>query len=76
MPDAEHPEPPPEDSVQPTRTATDISESDYHEHADEYMNKMNERAEELAEQRDDVEVEFAVSLCYRNYNAFPASDIS
>lgn len=68
MPDAEHPEPPKEDAATSTRTATSLTDDEYHTHADEYMEKINERAEELAEQRDDVDVEYSVSETSQNHS--------
>jgi frataxin len=61
MPDSENPQPP--SRVEDTRTVhqpTEIDEDEYHMRADEYMNAIHERAEEIQEDREDVEVEYSV----------------
>jgi len=63
MPDSEDPQPPnPEPEAHQTTVPTEVSEDEYHEHADRYMNTLNERAEALQESREDVEVEYSVRL--------------
>lgn len=66
MPDTEHPQPPNNAEQEEQRTATAIEEEDYHKVADDFLNNLYERAEQVVEQRDDVEVEYAVcySGCY------------
>lgn len=44
-----------------TRTPADISDSEYHTVADEYLERLLTRLEELQDEREDVEVEFSVS---------------
>ena len=41
---------------------TEITEEEYHEHADRYLDTLNEQAEALQESRQDVEVDFSVSV--------------
>lgn len=60
MPHSEDPEPPKSVDAAKKWTAVTLEDDDYHQRADEFMNKINERAEALAEERDDVEVDFAV----------------
>ncbi|QIW96807.1 hypothetical protein AMS68_002325 [Peltaster fructicola] len=62
MPHSEDPEPPKNvDTAQP-RTAAPVDDEEYHLHADEFINKVNERAEEIAEQRNDVEVDYSAGV--------------
>ncbi|KAL2197059.1 hypothetical protein P885DRAFT_36460 [Corynascus similis CBS 632.67] len=42
-----------------TRTPADISDSEYHTVADEYLERLLTRLEELQDEREDVEVEFS-----------------
>lgn len=60
MPDTENPEPPKTDDLEEQRVVAEIEEEDYHLHADEYLNNLYERAEQVMEQRDDVEVDYSV----------------
>lgn len=61
MPDSENPQPPQSEANASPRAARHIDDEEYHLHADYFMNKIHERAEQLVEERDDVEVEYAVS---------------
>ena len=68
MPDTHDPQPPKADEGPEHQTApAEITEEEYHEHADRYMESLVERAEELQEEREDVEVEYAVCGCHFNY---------
>lgn len=62
MPDAEEPEPPKVEKAETPRPTepTELSEEDYHEHADAFVDSVHEKAEQIQETRDDVEVEYAV----------------
>lgn len=63
MPDTHDPQPPNNESEQhATPAAAQMSEVDYNEHADRYMDALHEKAEELQEGREDVEVEYAVCM--------------
>jgi len=67
MPDTSDPQPPDNESATPAAhglVATEISDEEYHEHADRFMDALNERAEQLQEGREDVEVEYSVSTTY------------
>jgi len=61
MPDTHDPQPPQnEPEAHPTQP-TDVSDEDYHEHADRYMESAHDKAEQMQESREDVEVEYSVS---------------
>lgn len=63
MPDAEDPQPPASEDHDHKATApTALEEEEYHEHADRYMERLNEAAEGLQETRQDVEVDYSVGL--------------
>ena len=66
MPETQDPQPP--SRVEENRSVlqpTEISDDEYHERADHYMEAVNEKAEAIQEERGDVEVEFAV--CFPNF---------
>lgn len=62
MPDTEEPKPPPEQPAETVRATqpTEISDEEYHDRSEEFMNTLNEKAELLQEGREDVEVEYSV----------------
>jgi len=65
MPDTSDPQPPDNESATPAAhglVATEISDEEYHEHADRFMDALNERAEQLQEGREDVEVEYSAGV--------------
>lgn len=73
MPD--HEDPPPKES-EPTHhisEPTPLSEQEYHEHADRYIDQVIARLEEIQESREDVEVEHAVSNIVGQVN--PPADL-
>ena len=64
MPETDHPHPPPEEAAkatQPTQPAA-VAEDEYHARADEYLDALREKAEQLQESRGDVEVEYSVRI--------------
>lgn len=63
MPDTEDPKPPePVEVVEdaPAQQPTQINDDEYHMHADQYIEAVHEKAEEIQEDREDVEVEYSV----------------
>ncbi|EME49744.1 hypothetical protein DOTSEDRAFT_85064 [Dothistroma septosporum NZE10] len=64
MPDAEEPQPPKVEKPETPRPTqpTELSEEDYHEHADAVMDSVHEKAEQIQETRDDVEVEYSAGV--------------
>jgi frataxin len=63
MPDTEDPQPPAEKAADgPPRQPTELTDDEYHEVADEYMELVHEKAELIQEGREDVEVEYSVSI--------------
>ncbi|KAF2172579.1 hypothetical protein M409DRAFT_17810 [Zasmidium cellare ATCC 36951] len=64
MPDTEEPQPPKEEPSETARPSqpTEISDEEYHERSEEFMNTLNEKAEQLAEGREDVEVEYSAGV--------------
>ena len=61
MPDTPDPKPPHNAAEDNAHQSTAISDEEYTERADEYMNAIHEKAEQLQETREDVEVEYSVS---------------
>lgn len=63
MPDTEEPQPPKEEALEAGRPTqpTEISDEEYHEHSEQFMDALNEKAEALQEGREDVEMEYSVS---------------
>ncbi|KAM0343642.1 hypothetical protein ACHAPU_008394 [Fusarium lateritium] len=64
MPDTEHPAKPLDETeaVDPPPAVAEISEQEYHELADEYLEKVVARFEELQDQREDIDVEFSAGV--------------
>lgn len=62
MPETEDPKPPSiETSGHIVQQPTEISDAEYHLHADRFMEALHEEAEKIQETREDVEVEYSVS---------------
>jgi frataxin len=63
MPETDEPQAPKEVGSDPIPAqATEISNDEYHELSEDYLNAVYEKAEALAESREDVEVDYSVSL--------------
>lgn len=62
MPDTENPSTPQRESSTANLTAAELSDDDFHTLSDEFLEKVHEKAEQIQEGREDVEVEYAVSL--------------
>jgi frataxin len=60
MPDAENPAPPKTEETELPSVPTSISEEEYHEHADAYLNDLVERLEEAQEKDPQIEVDYSV----------------
>ena len=61
MPDQEDPQPPRQvEETQAPSQPTELTDDEYHVHADRYMDAVNEKAEAVQEERADVDVEFSV----------------
>lgn len=69
MPDTEKPQPPKEvpETARPTQP-TEVSDEEYHERSEEFMDALNEKAEGLQEGREDVEMEYSVSYLITELN--------
>lgn len=63
MPDTEKPQPPRDEALESARPTqpTEVSDEEYHEHSEQFMDALNEKAEALQEGREDVEMEYSVS---------------
>ncbi|CAK3896878.1 Frataxin, mitochondrial [Lecanosticta acicola] len=61
MPDSEDPKPPVNEAAQGSHITqpTEISDEKYHALADEYLDAVHEKAEQLQEGREDVDVEYS-----------------
>nr|POE54235.1 frataxin like, mitochondrial [Quercus suber] len=63
MPDSEDPTPPSIKSADHhAQQPTDISDAEYHQHADFFMDTIHEEAEKIQESREDVEVEYSAGV--------------
>lgn len=60
MPDTESPAKQPPASPEPSYGTVDLSESDYHDIADEYLDGVLTRFEALQDTREDLDIEYAV----------------
>lgn len=60
IPDVENPPPKQSEEHETPTVPTDISTSEFHERADEYLNELVERLEEQQETNPDIEVEYSV----------------
>jgi frataxin len=62
MPDTDNPSPPKLDEVATTLTAAEITDEEFHTLSDAFLEKVHEKAEQVQEGREDVEVDYSVSL--------------
>nr|POE90684.1 frataxin like, mitochondrial [Quercus suber] len=63
MPDTHDPSPPSnETSVHHAQQPTSITDAEYHQHADYFMDAIHEEAEKIQENREDVEVEYSAGV--------------
>ncbi|KAH6618951.1 arabinogalactan endo-1,4-beta-galactosidase [Boeremia exigua] len=62
MPDSENPAPKQSEEHETPTVPTDISTSEFHERADEYLNELVERLEEAQEKSPDIEVEYSAGV--------------
>lgn len=61
MPHTSEPAPPqPDPDAHKVTAPTEVSLDEYHEHADRFMDSVHEKAEQLQEGREDVDVEYSV----------------
>ena len=60
MPDSENPSTPEREDTT-NYIAAEISDEDFHQLADEFLEKLNDRCEAIQENRQDVEVDYSVS---------------
>ncbi|RGP61994.1 hypothetical protein FLONG3_10364 [Fusarium longipes] len=64
MPDTENPAKPLNETerAEPTAAVAEITEQEYHEIADEYLDNVVGKFEELQDQREDIDVEFSAGV--------------
>lgn len=62
MPDAENPAPPETDTGTSPQAASELTTEQYHERADAYLADLLDKLEQLAEEKPDLEVDYAVSF--------------
>ncbi|KAJ4342357.1 Mitochondrial matrix iron chaperone [Ascochyta clinopodiicola] len=62
MPDSENPPPKQSEDHENPTVPTHISTTEFHEHADEYLNELVERLEEAQEKNPDIEVEYSAGV--------------
>lgn len=61
MPDTENPSTPERESTTASLMAAEITDEEFHTLSDQFLEKVHEKAEQVQESREDVEVEYAVS---------------
>jgi len=62
MPDTENPSTPKRESTTANLVPAEVTDDEFHARADEFMEKVHEKAEQIQEGREDVEVEYAVRI--------------
>jgi len=60
MPHSEDPEPPNAEAHEDASKAADMSEDEFHEHADRYLEALVAKVEEMQESKEDLDIEYAV----------------
>lgn len=75
MPETEDPAPAEPAPTHHVSEPTPIEDEEYHERADEYLDEVVARVEELAESRDDVDVEYAVRSLFPPLKPILCSDL-
>jgi frataxin len=66
MPDTENPAKPlnATEEIHQNAVVADITEQEYHDLADEYLDSVVGKFEELQDQREDIDVDFSVRITY------------
>jgi frataxin len=64
MPDTDNPSPPKVEEVATTLTAAEITDEEFHTLSDAFLEKVHEKAEQVQEGREDVEVDYSVSVLF------------
>ena len=62
MPDTDEPELKEREPIHEINEPTPIEIEEYHERADHYLEELVSRAEELAEEKEGIDVEYSVSI--------------
>ncbi|KAF9698393.1 hypothetical protein EKO04_003359 [Ascochyta lentis] len=62
MPESENPAPKQSEDHENPTVPTDMSTTEFHERADEYLNELVERLEEAQEKNSDIEVEYSAGV--------------
>jgi len=62
MPHSEDPEPPNAEPHDDASKAAEISDEEFHEHADRYLEALVAKVEEMQESREDLDIEYAVCV--------------
>jgi frataxin len=62
MPDTENPSTPKRESTPANLVPSEVTDDEFHVLADEFLEKVHEKAEQIQEGREDVEVEYAVRI--------------
>lgn len=75
MPDTENPSTPKREPLATTLTPAEISDEEFHTLSDEFLEKVHEKAEQVQEGREDVEVDYSVSPSCSQQHRYPAADI-
>ncbi|KAM0694994.1 hypothetical protein Q7P36_005350 [Cladosporium allicinum] len=67
MPDTENPSTPKRESTTANLVPAEVTDDEFHARADEFMEKVHEKAEQIQEGREDVEVEYAAGVLNITY---------
>lgn len=62
MPDTENPSTPERESTTASLMAAEITDEEFHTLSDQFLEKVHEKAEQVQESREDVEVEYAAGV--------------
>jgi hypothetical protein len=65
MPDTENPSTPKREPLATTLTPAEITDEEFHTLSDAFLEKVHEKAEQVQEGREDVEVDYSVSDSFR-----------
>ena len=64
MPETDNPSKDESEKIDTSWAVVDVSEDEYHQLADTYLNNVQAKFEELQDKRDDLDIEYAVSFLF------------
>jgi hypothetical protein len=76
MPDTENPSTPKREPLATTLTPANITDEEFHTLSDAFLEKVHEKAEQVQEGREDVEVDYSVrNRCLPQRSRFSKADV-